>query len=958
MNGELICVGTELLLGDILNTNAQYLSRALAALGIDVYHQSVVGDNTGRLREAFREALGRSDLIILTGGLGPTQDDLTKECVASVLGLPLLPHEESLRQIEAYFARTGRKMTENNKKQALCPRGAEPIQNDVGTAPGYRIAHGRQTIVLLPGPPYEMQTMFETYVKPFLQSLSGAALVSSNVQVFGLGEAAMEEMVKGFLAASNPTVAPYAKDGEASLRVTAKAGTEAEARALCEQVVAQLKDTLGDTVYGVDTEGLNHVVVELLRLQNLTVATAESCTGGLLSEALTAVPGASAVFAGGVSAYSAKIKRDWLGVSGALLEAKGTVDPAVAAQMAQSVRECAESSLGIGITGVAGPDSVEGKPIGLVYIALADQSNVWVRKVMTGHGKDRDKIRNYAVLTALDLIRRYGLAKGNLPGGTKQNEPVSVLEAQPPLPAPNDSAPHAKQPASVPLAPPPVAPISDQELFTMIQQNALEDPQTDESFFAPEQGLYSFEAEESLAEGTHKAKTKRPFLAKLIPWRGDSVKEIIFKVIFWIALITLIVSSAYIISYFYTGSQQTALLEEAQALYASGMQVNGTDYDENGINEGMKSLLSQNEDFKAWISIPQTKVNYPVYQSDDNEYYMNHNMNRDKTRYGSLFLDYRCTLEKSLISQNLVVYGHNLNDGSMFGSLKQYKTLSYYQDHPNIQFNTIYRNGTYKIFSVFIINADEADDNGARFPFESTAFADQAHFLAFVEEAKERSLYQIPVDVTENDEILTLVTCTYEFDDARLVLMARRVRQGESAAVASEEAVLNPNPRYPQAWYDKRGIQNPFAGAKTFPDFDPVSSEDSTSSQMSEVASSSDTSSGLSSVGANATVSPSPPTGTVTPPTGTVTPPTGTSTPPATTSTPPATTSTPPATTSTPPASSEQTGTTSSPPPPSSSTVETNSSVPTDSSESTTSPQSEPEEGSQSDTAASETTTN
>ncbi len=856
MNGELICVGTELLLGDILNTNAQYLSRELAALGIDLYHQSVVGDNAARLEALLREALLRSELVLLTGGLGPTDDDLTKETVAKVLDLPLEPHAESLRRIEAYFARTGRTMTESNRKQALCPRGATVLPNAVGTAPGYCIPHGHQTVLLLPGPPHEMQTMFETHVRPLLKAFTDSVILSRAVQVFGIGEAAMAERVRPLLSQKNPTVAPYAKDGEALLRVTAKGATQNEAAARCDETVAQIRALLGDAVYGVDEGGLNRVVVSLLKSRGMKIATAESCTGGLLSELFTEVPGASAVFEGGVSTYSPQIKQNWLGISDTLLAEKGTVDPTVAAEMARCVRECAGTTLGVGITGVAGPDPSEGKPVGLVYIALADQTQVWVRRILVGHGKDREQIRRYAALTALDLARRYLLSSGVLPGGTPHGQPVHVLQEQPAIARPQPAPTTPPAPAPVPPA---GAPINDNQLFAIIQQSADDnyDPESDPLAVGPVDEQLAFltdqEADEEAA-----VPADRPKIARLLPWKGDSVREICFKVLFLVSLITLLVSASWIATYFYTGHQQNGLLADVQALYQAQVEEHGDAVDENGVYQSFAELLAQNPDTTGWIRIPGTKIDYPVFQAADNDYYTTHNMLRRRTRFGSLFLDYRCAVEQTQISQNLVIYGHNLNDGSMFGSLKEYKSLDYYRAHPIIDFTTIYRKGDYKIFSIFLINTKKEDDNGARFPFETTSFVDEAHFDAFVREAQQRSLYRLPVDVNAKDEILTLVTCTYEFSDARLIVMARRVRGDETADVAVSEAALNANPRYPQAWYDKRGVENPYANEKTFPAFgdsasEPTESTEETSSAptssepTSSEASSSDTPSGSSS---------------------------------------------------------------------------------------------------------------
>ncbi len=408
MNAEIISVGTELLLGDIVNSNSQFLARELAAYGVDTLYQSTVGDNRERLRQAIELAVSRCDMVILTGGLGPTEDDLTRETVAECLGFPLVLHEESDRRIRAYFERTGKEYTENNQKQAMLPEGCIVFPNDHGTAPGCAIEQGAHRVVLLPGPPRELIPMFFEQVAPYLTRCSGGTIHSHTVGVFGIPEAAVDERLQDLMEGSNPTVAPYAKDGEVVLRITAKADTVEQANALCDPVIAEIRERLGNAVYGVDAGGLAKRVVALLSEKEMKIATAESCTAGLLSGRLTEVPGVSAVFECGIAAYSKEIKHQMLGVPESILEQRGAVSPETAGAMAVGARRSGGADIGIGITGVAGPDTSEGKAVGTVYVALADEKRVWVKKVFAGHGdEDREYIRNMATLYALDMSRRY-----------------------------------------------------------------------------------------------------------------------------------------------------------------------------------------------------------------------------------------------------------------------------------------------------------------------------------------------------------------------------------------------------------------------------------------------------------------------------------------------------------------------------------------------------------------------
>lgn len=405
---EILSVGTELLLGDILNTNARFLSQELAALGFSVLRQSTVGDNPIRLAAMVREALTRSDILIATGGLGPTADDITKEVCCEVLGFSLVYDETILDALTAYFTTRQLRMPESNKKQALIPVGGTVFRNGNGTAPGLACEKDGKCIIMLPGPPREMMPMFQNEVIPFLKKYSDAAIVSHTVKTFGIGESAMAERVGDLLWQENPTVAPYAKDGEALLRVTARAADEREAHALCMQTIERILPLLGDSVYGVDTDSLQHKAVELLLEKGLKVAIAESCTAGYTAKRLTDIPGASCVFDCGVITYSNAMKTKLLGVREDTLKTYGAVSEQTAADMARGVRTLAGADIGIGITGIAGPQSDgSGKPAGLSYIALADKDTVEIERVQTGRADDREYNRFITSSRALNLLRLY-----------------------------------------------------------------------------------------------------------------------------------------------------------------------------------------------------------------------------------------------------------------------------------------------------------------------------------------------------------------------------------------------------------------------------------------------------------------------------------------------------------------------------------------------------------------------
>lgn len=403
---ELISVGTELLLGNIVNTNAAYLSERCAALGLSCYYQSTVGDNMERLCGAVRTALTRADIVILSGGLGPTADDLTKEAAADVLGMGLRMDDHSMNRIEVYFAGRGLAMTDNNRKQALVPEGGIAVDNENGTAPGLILEKDGKRVILLPGPPNELIPMFENSIVPYLNELEPGTIYSRTVKLCGVGESKAETMIADLLAAqSNPTIAPYAKTGEVHLRVTARAEDEAAASQLVKPVLRELKHRFGNAVYTTENEvTLEMEVVRLLQKKGLTVTTAESCTGGLLAGRLVNAAGASEVFHSGCITYSNKAKRKLLGVKKDTLRKHGAVSEKTAKQMALGAAAAAHADAAVAVTGIAGPGGgSEEKPVGLVYIGCCVCGTVTVRRYQ--FSGNRGKIRESSVAAALTLLR-------------------------------------------------------------------------------------------------------------------------------------------------------------------------------------------------------------------------------------------------------------------------------------------------------------------------------------------------------------------------------------------------------------------------------------------------------------------------------------------------------------------------------------------------------------------------
>jgi nicotinamide-nucleotide amidase len=409
MKAEIISIGTEILLGELLDTNANYLAARLPALGIDLYWMTQAGDNLGRLSDAFRRAWERSDLTLATGGLGPTEDDVTREAIAAALDEPLSVQPELEAQLRAFFASRGLIMPERNVKQAALIPSARAIPNPRGTAPGWWVEREGRILVAMPGPPPELERMWEMEVAPRLAALAGGGvIVSRTLKTAGIGEGAVDEMVSPLLKSTNPTIGVYAKADGVHLRLTAKAATSDEARRLIAPLEDEARRILGQAIWGADDDTLEGVVGALLKERGLTLATMESCTGGLLASTITDAAGSSAYFKGGFVSYTAEMKVA-LGVDAGLVARHGVVSAEVAQDMARACRQRLGADLGVGITGVAGPDSLEGKPAGTIHIGLDDGAAPQAMSYVFAQG--RAAVKRRAVTTALALLRRALLSR-------------------------------------------------------------------------------------------------------------------------------------------------------------------------------------------------------------------------------------------------------------------------------------------------------------------------------------------------------------------------------------------------------------------------------------------------------------------------------------------------------------------------------------------------------------------
>lgn len=406
-NTEIICVGTEILLGHITNTDARDVSEMLSRIGINVKYHTVVGDNPERLRACVKIAKSRADIIITTGGLGPTCDDLTKQILAESFGLKLMQNDDEVQFLRE-FIRNKRNFTPNNFQQAMLPEGCTVFHNLWGTAPGCAFQAEGKTVIMMPGPPVECVPMFRTYGLPYLRSLSDEEIVSHSIRIFGIGESAVDDMFADEMnVMTNPTMAPYAKECDCLLQVTAKAGSEEEAEVMMAPVIAHVKESLGDFVYGMDVECIEEAVFPLLKEKGLTFATAESCTGGEIAKRFTDIPGASSVFLGGAVVYTNEVKARLLGLDPQMIEEKGAVSREVAEALAEQVRCLTGADIGIGVTGLAGPDGDGVHEVGTVFVSMAVEGKTYVRALSLGPKRTRSYIRRMSGNHAYDMMRRW-----------------------------------------------------------------------------------------------------------------------------------------------------------------------------------------------------------------------------------------------------------------------------------------------------------------------------------------------------------------------------------------------------------------------------------------------------------------------------------------------------------------------------------------------------------------------
>ena len=842
MNAEIIYVAAEGLPSENSGFAASYISKKLFELGHRTLFETGCTADAEKLKALITTGLSRSDILLVLGGIEPETGFAAKKAIALITGQMPTESAPALESVKSYCASIGAALTPEYYSAASAPLGAEIYKNELGLCPGISLLVGNKRVILLPRAEGELTHMFEGFVAP---TLGGHRItVSRSVNVIGLSEAEIEAKLARLSDRGDFALNIKSIGAEFAVYVSAVAHTTAEAEALCGRAVAAVSVALGKAAYAVDSKGVQFEAVDRLREKNLTVSTAESCTGGMISEMLTDVSGASKVFEYGVSAYSNRIKTEVLKVPESIIASYSAISRETAMYMARNVREISGSSLGVSITGNAGPEASEGKAVGVVFIGIADRENYLVEELNLSPTLSREEIRTIAATTALNLVRRYAEGYPNtLPGMIRYN---TVAEIK--------STPTIATPVTAPVTEPqrPVAPIIEEtkplhedknDVLADVEYKMVFDREDENEFFTADNNEYDFVSSNrfKMTLGAFFAPLGR-FFSKFVPVKGDNLKKIIIKSVFLLSLITLIVSAALICTRLTADSRERNIIAKAQEEWF----FNEEEREEDGVFSAFTPFVKDNDEIAGWLTVPNTKVNNPVYQTDDNDYYLTHNMNKEKSRYGALFFDYRASLDPDNPSQNATIYGHNMKDGSMFGTLKNYKKLDFYKANPTFTLTVLEEQYTCKIFAVMVMNATAEDDGGYLYNYTTPSFETQGAFIKWVEEARERSLINTTIEVSEHDRVITLVTCTNDFDNARLVIMARLTRYGEDTAVSTSGAVLNPNPRYPEAWYEKHGKDGykPLGGGNTSaPTSSEANSSDATTSENGTDGASSDASS-------------------------------------------------------------------------------------------------------------------
>jgi SrtB family sortase len=770
---------------DPAKAGAQYIARSLGAIGIKVRESVSLCTDRKKLQQAISVALERSNTVLIVGGLDRADGFPAKTVVARGLGLPLWRDENCLAVIKAYCSRTGEPFLAGDEAYADLPEGAVSFAPAYGKAPGCAISSDTQHILLLPQSPQELAAMFSRYVTPYLGGAEASTTVTHVLRTYGVGEADVREKLRELTATANPAVTVQQDGNEVLIRVSAHGASGQEAAKLCAPVLREAARRMGDLAYGLDVDSIQSAVTGKMKKKDLGLAIAEAGTDGMLTRILSETVGGPEILR-----YSATVDEDEqkiskLDVSPKLLKKRGGVSEYAAVAMAAGARIRAEAEIGVGIAANVNDFEDKHSDPGLVYIAVCDDHHVYVKRLVVGDGDvDEDIVIDAAISRALNMIRLF---VDYLPGSYKGCIPL-------------EAALSGKT-------------ITDHDSY-----------------------------DEDCASGeTPPPSRLRRFFGHFVIRKADEPKTKVKKLVLVLAILTFLGCGGYLGLYYVRSYEAMAQQKELQSLY-----IEPEAYTEAVDNtfpgqylKGFGPLWSINNDIVGYLTVEGTGVGYPVVQGDDNEHYLRKDFYGDASQHGIPFMDYRVDIGRP--SDNLVIYGHNMEDGQIFGELAGYKKLDFYKEHPTILFDTLYEEGEYVIYAVFLTSSRK--DQGPVFAYHDfiDAKTDQ-DFTAYVEQLKLRSLLDTGVDAKPGDTLLTLSTCTNEFADARFVIAARKLREGEDPAALTSAAKMNPDPLYPDIWYETFGGTKPAVQGDASVVTSPVAERSSSAPVVSEMVVSENTS--------------------------------------------------------------------------------------------------------------------
>ncbi len=750
MNAEIIVVGSQERVADAALKNAEYLRGQLKNIGITLSGQSAALTNPGRLERMFASALDRSDVVIITGGLGVEKDDISKDCICQTLGLSLELNEEVLSRVKAYVDRAGESMNEAYVHQAMFPRHAVIFKNQIGVSCGFAIKGTNKQILLLPVQPEELTEMFESEVLPFLERNSSNATANHILKLSGLSLVEVQEKLGALTGMSNPSVEAVEKDGEVFVQIHAMANTRHHAENACAAVVKQVSQLLGDAVYGQDEERLEQVVCQKLHTCGKTVSLCELGSANAIGKRLLSDKyGVSVLLDSGMNEPLSYLPKK-------ITDKYSPVSKEAAAYLAKAASDLTQSSFGVAfVSPTQKAISLSGKtPKNLVYAAVYQDGKGWVQE-FPATAQSIEQAGSWA----------FQILRLCLDGSE------SVMT----------------------------------QAYEVNHAGVLKEPKN-----RNEQGLEQETTENSVEQQKkekHKS-GKKPWYKKVlgycIPSKNDSVGEIIRKIFFTLGTLVcigcLIFIAVHYASYFNAQRQNESLkhlLTESTSI--------PSDYPENYL-EKFAGLYKINPDIAGWLEIENTGIDYPVVQGEDNNTYLDRNFRKKKDKRGTIFMDYRN--DARIKGSNMVLYGSNLNDSTMFSNLVNYKEISYYQEHPIIQFDTVYEEAQWKIIGAFLTTSEGTDTNSLAFG-EFLYPRSQEDFDWYINEVSIRSYLNTGVDVEFGDTLLTLATPTEELNNGYFVVVARQVRDGEGAEVDTAAATQNTSPLMPESWYLKYGGSAP-----------------------------------------------------------------------------------------------------------------------------------------------------